>query len=255
MKVIIPSLIVSASASFTEMENLFSKIISNATGPNDRAFADNQFSLSLAQASNYGCWCHDLAVHTGKGKSKPLDKLDALCKRLSDGYDCAAMDAEAEGETCAAWEENYTNEDGDAIECGTLQTQEDVLALGFTQDQIQFLGINIVSKCTVQACKIEQDFVNKVAKLFLEEPDSSNADYAHDSVNFDSEAQCESKKCETQHCDGVKQCCGSVPGRRTYKDKSDEGNLRECCGETVYLSTVMECCADGETTAAFGTCP
>jgi hypothetical protein len=255
MKVIIPTLIVTASASLTEMENLFSKIISNATGPNDRAFADNQFSLSLSQASSYGCWCHDLAVHTGKGKSKPIDELDSLCKRLSDGYDCAAIDAEARNETCAAWEENYTNEDGDAIDCGSMQTQKDVDALGLSDLIIQSLGINVVSECKKQACQIEQDFVNKVAKLFLHNPDARNANLAHDSDNFDSETECPSKKCEGEHCDGVKQCCGSVPGRRTYKDKSDEGDKRKCCGQTVYLDTVMECCADGETTAAFGTCP
>jgi len=252
MKVIIPSLIVTASASFTEMENLFSKIISNATGPIDRAFADNQFSLSLASASSYGCWCHNLEVHTGKGKSKPLDALDALCKRLSEGYDCASMDAEDEGETCNAWEENYTNEDGDAIECSRLQTAEDLAALNFSQAQIDAIGIKVASKCTVQACKIEQDFVNKVAKLFLDNPEANNPAFKHDSADFDAEAQCESKKCE--NCDGKKQCCGSVPGRRTYKDKSDDGTNRYCCGETVYLESFMECCADGVTTASIGAC-
>jgi len=258
MKVIIPSLIVTASASFTEVASQFAKIMKNETGqvgPNDRAFADNQFSLSLSQVGSYGCWCHDLKVHTGKGKSKPLDALDALCKRLSDGYDCASMDAEAEGETCNAWEENYTNDDGDAIQCSQLQTQEDIDALGFTDAQLELVGIKAVSKCKVQACKIEQDFVNKVAKLFLEDEQANNPSFQHDSDDFDSETQCPTKTCDG--CEGVKQCCGSVPGRRTYKDKSDDGNERGCCGETVYMTIHNDCCADAEgvfTTAAIGTC-
>merc|ERR1712187_805266 len=146
------------------------------------------------------------------------------------------------------------NEDGDAIECSQLQTQEDIDDLGFTAAQLQALDIKVDSKCKVQACKIEQDFVKKVAKLFLEDQQAkppvqtTNPSYKHDSDDFDSEAACPTKTCDG--CEGVKQCCGSVPGRRTYKDKSDEGNERGCCGETVFMTIHSQCCSDGVTTAA-----
>jgi len=259
MKVIIPSLTFTlASASFTEMENLFSKIINNATGPNDRAFAENQFSLSLAQASDYGCWCHSLTVHTGKGKSKPLDELDALCKRLSDGYDCAAIDGEARNEECNAWEEDYSDENGDAIECGKMLTEKEKIENNISDAIISVLDLQIVSECKKQACTIEKDFVNKVAKLFLEDENARNADFEHGAAGFDSDQQCPSKQCDEQkghNCNGVKQCCGPVPGRRTYKDLSDAGEPRQCCGETtVFLDNGLnECCNDG-TVGAVGTC-
>lgn len=254
MKVVIPSLIVTASASFTEMENLFSRLMSNVTGPNNRAFAPNDYGLSLP-AENYGCWCHDLKVHTGKGKSRPVDELDALCKRLSDGYDCAAMDAEAKGETCHAWEQSYSDDEGNAIPCSEMFTQEDFDAAGFTEIQLQLLKFTptITNECTIQACFIEDDFIKKLAKLYTENPEPKNPSYDHDSAVIDT--MCPTEQCVGK-CEGEKQCCGSVPGRHIYKSESASGIPRTCCGETVVLEGgMMECCEDGETAAPVGTCP
>jgi len=231
-------------ASFENMEKSFSEIMKNKTGGFDRAFPVNQFALSLV-AENYGCWCHSLKTHTGKGKSQPLDDLDALCKQLSEGYDCASIDAEAEGETCNAWEEDYSNSDGDSVGCQSLKTADDVV--GISDSILATLGINVVSKCKKQACEIEQNFVNKVAALFLEDPDAKNVDYTHESANFDSDSSCPTKQCEGEFCGDEKQCCGSIPQRRTYKPKSENGVDRICCGETLYLdSGINQCCTDAD---------
>lgn len=261
--IIIPSLIATlASASFTEMENLFSKIIANATGgPNDRAFAPNAFGLSLAEgvASNYGCWCHSLNEHTGKGKSRPVDDLDALCKRLADGYDCAAIDAEERGDSeCEAWDVHYSDEEGNAIECSKMRTQKEVDDLGLNQVQVEGLGFLIVSTCKKQACEIELDFVQKVAKLYKEDY-ARNPIYEHSSASFSDDAECVTKPCTGDHCnDRETKCCGPVPGRRTYKNLSDIGEERKCCfDKTVWLDNGLgqhECCPDGSV-AGTGTCP
>merc|ERR1712151_1335825 len=158
-----------------------------------------------------------------------------------------------DNEDCFAWEETYSK-DGRAIECSQLKTQEEIDNLGLAQEVVDALGFDVVSKCKKQACLIESDFINEVADLFLESPDARNPEFDHNSDSFNSEAECITKKCEGDHCDNrEKQCCGTVPGRRTYKTSSDKGESRECCGETVYLSTMMQCCAD-ETVAAFGAC-
>jgi len=243
-------------SSFTEMENSFAEIMKNKTASFDRAFPVNQFALSLV-AENYGCWCHSLKEHTGKGKSKPLDSLDALCKNLSEGYDCASIDAEAEGLTCNAWEEDYSDADGNSVGCGTLKVAADVV--GIPESIIAQLGINVVSNCKKQACLIEQNFVNNVAALFLEDPDTVEPEYKHESADFDSEASCVTKQCEGAFCEGEKQCCGSIPLRRTYKQKSESGVDRVCCGETLFLdSGINECCVSAtgvESAAAIGQCP
>ena len=41
------------------------------------------------------------------GRSKPVDALDAACKQLHDGYECAEIDSEANGELCTSWDLNY----------------------------------------------------------------------------------------------------------------------------------------------------
>lgn len=187
-----------------------------------------------------------------------MDALDSLCKRLSEGYDCASIDADAQGLTCNAWEEDYSDGNGNALGCGTLKTADDVA--GIDANTLLALGIEVVSDCKKQACLIEQDFVNKVAALFLGDPNAANPDYKHDNVNFDQEASCITKQCTGTFCDSDRQCCGDVPGRRTFKTKSEAGVDRECCGDTVYLDNgIMQCCTDAGTglqiLGGTGTCP
>merc|ERR1712060_190104 len=63
---------------------------------------------SMAAIRNYGCWCFFDDDH-GQGKGAPVDGVDAICKNLHMGYDCAMMDyAEATGnDDCVPWEVTY----------------------------------------------------------------------------------------------------------------------------------------------------
>ena len=61
--------------------------------------------LNLANTlNNYGCWCYLDGDH-GKGRGKPVDKLDEACRILSQGYACAAMD---HGADCVPWQQDYS---------------------------------------------------------------------------------------------------------------------------------------------------
>lgn len=42
----------------------------------------------LQDKSPYGCWCYFGDDH-GKGIGGPIDQIDAMCKKLHDGYTCA----------------------------------------------------------------------------------------------------------------------------------------------------------------------
>jgi len=255
MKLIISSLIPISFASFAEMDQLFQSILKNKTISN-RAFGENQFALSLEPVQNYGCWCYSLKEHTNKGKSKPQDELDALCKKLAEGYECARIDAENEGLECSAWEEEYVGADGRRQQCSELKTEEDVA--GIPPEFLANLGISVVSKCKKQACLIEQNFVEEVADLFLDEFQSP-IDPRQESLkheNFDIEATCISKDCVGSFCSNDKQCCGEVPNRRTYKPVSESGEDRKCCGNVVYLNAMHQCCeSDGDLEVVpIGTC-
>ena len=85
------------------MERDLSIIVANLT----QSTADGQVSrpgllksLSGAQLGQYfkpyGCWCNfDENRHLVKeGKGAPLDKWDANCKALRDGYSCIMHDLE-----------------------------------------------------------------------------------------------------------------------------------------------------------------
>ena len=53
----------------------------------------------LNEISNgYGCWCNFKKDGHLKGKGKPVDAIDQICRTLHDGYKCSHIDAiEEEG--------------------------------------------------------------------------------------------------------------------------------------------------------------
>merc|ERR1712071_434045 len=58
----------------------------------------------------YGCWClfDDIQINqAGRGRGPPVDRWDDNCRSLQQGYECALMDADARGEPCVPWEQDY----------------------------------------------------------------------------------------------------------------------------------------------------
>ena len=72
---------------------------------NQRAIQNILTGDNFDAINHYGCWC-DLTSYS-RGKGKPVNFIDEVCKTLILGYECAIMDAEARGETCIPWEELY----------------------------------------------------------------------------------------------------------------------------------------------------
>ena len=71
---------------------------------NDRALSQD----TLNNLQEYGCWCYFDDLH-GKGKSHPVNQVDSACKTLADGYECAMIDGDDEGEPCVPWEIGYNS--------------------------------------------------------------------------------------------------------------------------------------------------
>ena len=72
---------------------------------------DNRiFTGNIANAVNnlngYGCWCYFYDDFV-RGSGSPVDFVDELCKTLHDGYHCAIVDAEINGESCVPWEVDF----------------------------------------------------------------------------------------------------------------------------------------------------
>merc|ERR1712035_308095 len=93
-----------AFAGFDSMANSIDLLAANQTGF-DRAVT-NMIGVLLPKINKYGCWCYFDSDH-GKGKSQPVDDVDAICKMLHEGYECAILDAEEAGEECVPWEVDY----------------------------------------------------------------------------------------------------------------------------------------------------
>lgn len=53
--------------------------------------------------SEYGCWCNFQREFI-KGKAKPVDKIDEICKVMQNGYECVSIDTEDE---CFPWKVSY----------------------------------------------------------------------------------------------------------------------------------------------------
>ena len=92
-------------AGLTQMQDTLKNIATNTTGL--RSLTNNQLASYFMP---YGCWCNfDSDKHNmaGRGRGKPMDDWDASCRVLQEGYECAAMDAEARGDDCEPWAVGY----------------------------------------------------------------------------------------------------------------------------------------------------
>merc|ERR1711936_340567 len=49
----------------------------------------------LAQYNGYGCWCYFDETNYARGKGAPVDVVDKLCKKYSEGFQCIMMSDDA----------------------------------------------------------------------------------------------------------------------------------------------------------------
>lgn len=177
--------------------------------------------------NEYGCWCYFESDH-GKGKGQPVNRVDAQCKILHDGYECAIIDAmEAGDDECVPWEVRYNSATG----------------YGFGNAEVNLLieecnSRNAKDSCEARACIVEGYFVVEMLDLFVSgqrvDPDMSHG------AGFDTSAECPTVSAAYSE----KSCCGLYPLRFPYKTYGGE---KDCCVNKTFLTAALECCPDGKT--------
>jgi len=175
--------------------------------------------------NEYGCWCYFQDDH-GKGRGKPVDVFDELCKRLHDGYTCAIMDASDIGETCVPWEVTYNSALGSGLGLGM-----DISTLRSECD-----SQNPTTGCAKWACKIEGYFVQQLVLTFTH-GSTINSGNAHSS-GFSPDLDCPI----SSGVSSEKACCDEHPLRFPFKTYN---GARDCCYSHTFNTNLYQCCPDG----------
>merc|ERR1712020_368706 len=125
-----------------------------------RAFTGN-IANAVERLDEYGCWCY-FYDNVGRGKGTPVDEIDGFCKTLADGYQCAMIDGENEGESCVPWEVNYQPGSGQGPE--RFQTCQDA---------------NAGNACAARACSVEGIFVDNLFAFLISGTQINYEQYGH----------------------------------------------------------------------------
>jgi len=200
-----------------------------------RAFS-GQIANAVDRLNEYGCWCY-FYDNVGRGKGTPVDEIDGFCKTLADGYQCAMIDAESEGESCIPWEVDY--------QPGTGQGPE---------RYSQCLANNADNTCAARACSVEGIFVDNLFAYLVSGTQINYETYGHNE-EFDDPTKVPFNPAVDEGCpvkpgvkgvSGEKACCGAYPNRFPYKTLDGD---RACCGARTYNTQLLNCCANGQVKA------
>lgn len=214
-----------ASANLQSISNQVGHLIENTSA---RAFS-GKIVTSVEQLDEFGCWCY-FYDNVGRGKGSPLDEVDAFCKSLADGYECAIRDSEDANEDCVPWDVAYNQGSGSGKALYT-----------------SCLQLNPTSKCSQMACAVEGNFVEQLVALFLAGDQINYDTYSH-SQGFDpsTSAGCPVKPGKS-NASTEKACCGAYPSRFPYKTLDGE---RGCCNSRTYSTNILNCCGNGQVKAS-----
>ena len=212
-----------AHADFTNIQNQMASLTANSSM---RAFS-GQIANSVRQLDEFGCWCY-FYDNVGRGKGTPVDEIDAFCKTLADGYECAIRDCEDEGTACVPWEVDYNGGNGAGVDlgrsCAELNTEQ----------------------CAIRACAIEGQFVQNLFAVLVSGSSINYEEYAHaNGFNPSHDEGCP-VKAGVKGASGNKGCCGAYPTR--YPFKTLDGD-RACCGSRTYNTQLLNCCPNGQVKA------
>lgn len=181
--------------------------------------------LNLDEIDGYGCWCY-FNEDVGKGRSHPIDEVDALCRLLSQGYECAMHDSEEEtGQVCTPWTQAYDS----GMSIAAAETFDIV---GDCETR------NPDDVCAARSCMVESYFLLNMVQLVFSTLGSGESVVDNDlkHVNgFVIKENCPIQKSEAS----AKGCCGEYPDRFAYREA--DGN-RSCCGSSTYNTRKFKCC-------------
>ena len=189
-------------ANFDRMEDTFQKLLAESM---NETVSINDFrgigpiSTSLSAINQYGCWCYFADDH-GKGRGTAQNSMDAICKILHDGYECAILDGTEENEECEPWTVDYSGS----------------TTLGDSSEQVVVeCEAKNNNNCAIRACVIENNFILSVFAEYLS-GSIFDPSKKHD-FGFDPSSECygpaNSNGNGGDGNDYVKEkaCCGSYP--------------------------------------------
>jgi len=212
-----------AFADLHKIQTDLDTLVDNST-ENNRVLS----KIDMGLMSEYGCWCY-FQEDVGKGKSQPVNAVDLQCKILHQGYECAIIDGEEEGNLCSPWEVEYNSATGQ----GLLSN----IAVENIREECRSRNPG-ADKCAQRACEVEGYFVMEIFKIFasgqaLEPEYQHDVDWQPDQINCPT--------AEGPYSD--KKCCGQYPIRSPFKTMSFDQE-RDCCADQVYTKLYKVCCDD-----------
>lgn len=183
--------------------------------------------LNLDEIDGYGCWCY-FNEDVGRGRSHPIDEVDALCRLLAQGYECAMLDTENDtGAVCEPWTHTYDS----GMSIAAAETFDIV---GDCETR------NPGDLCAQRSCMVESYFLLNMVQLVFSTLSTGDSvvdnDLKHrEPFEFSVDANCPILKANPSE----KGCCGEYPDRFAYR--SNGGN-RGCCGSSTFNTRKFKCC-------------
>lgn len=223
--------------SFAGFAQIKQALNNNTNLPGNRAIGTTNDEFA-----NSGCWCYLDDTH-GKGRGKPLDEKDALCRTLHHNYECMIME-----EVCEPfgkpWEIPYheIGLDYDGI-LGAANNKHRTLE--YVMAACERVYDN--NLCHQKICKIEMSFIKQM--FSVKESELGTQEFIHQN-GFDPLTD---ERCSIESgYESEKDCCGEYPNRFPYKIEARDGSTRKCCGGKTYNHGMYACCDDQIETV--GTC-
>lgn len=205
-------------ASYKAMKKSYSEMIAgdrDLTGP------------PFGNVNGYGCWCYfDSAV--GNGKGEPMDLVDAECRNLHRGYECAVADYA----NCEPWTVFY-------IAAGQLVVSQGSVHAACVHANTN-LGL-VLGDCAIAACSVELEFINEYTAI-TQNYNPQFSVYSHANLgSFVPTNNCVTNTFGT-HDESPRQCCGTFPQRYPFKVYAGTSDEAACCDGTVYKTATHFCC-------------
>lgn len=189
----------------------------------------NLLTTSIANVNGYGCWCYfDDSV--GNGKGVPMDLIDAECRNLHRGYECAVADF---GAGCVPWEVTYFPVSGT-----TFIASEGSVAAACTHVNTVLTSFG---PCAAAACAIETEFINEYTTI-TQTLNPAFETFSHSGAgSFNPGRNCVTNDQGTPD-KGERSCCGTFPNRYPFKTYN---GASACCQGSIFKVATHKCCGDG----------
>jgi len=229
---------------FTKMKLLFASTLAllgvdanfQAMKKSYREMAKNNRNLlttEIANVNKYGCWCY-FDNEVGNGKGVPMDLVDAECRNLHRGYECAV--AEIAG--CEPWTTTYFPVSGTSF----IATHGSIAAACIHTNTV----LTSFGECAAAACSIETQFINEYTAI-TQNYNPLFSTFSHQGAgNFNPKRNCVTNDQGDGPDKGERQCCGTYPFRFPFKVYAGKTNQQACCGDAgVFVQSTHKCCGEG----------